>query len=190
MEKLKITDVKVISFFGSPHSGGHSSALHNSFLHNFADNNILRVSAYKRNITPCIACGFCKTAFACTYNDMDEILTVLKEADILTMSWPVYFSSAPSPMKAIIDRFQPLWEASISGKLDLKPKKIFYFLTAGSDYKTVFDPSLTILKYIAATFKSEIFETGSVKLPGLDSFNGQKNFENALNKLNFEKLLL
>ncbi|MBN1500999.1 MAG: flavodoxin family protein [Spirochaetes bacterium] len=190
MEKLKTTDLKTVSFFGSPHGTGYSSRLHDAFLLNFSRSNIMRVSAYKKNVKPCIACGFCKTEFKCAYDDMNDVMEGIISADVLSFSWPVYFSSTPSPMKALIDRFQPLWESSTAGVSTVNSKMIFYFITSGSEYQSVFDPSMTILKYVALTLKSRLMENNSVKLSGLDNYNGQKNFDSVLNKLKSESLML
>lgn len=58
------------------------------------------------NIGGCRACKGCwKRKGSCILeDDMEAVQTALEEADVLVMAAPMYWSSVPSAMKAVIDR--------------------------------------------------------------------------------------
>jgi len=66
----------------------------------------------KLNLNPCQGCFSCcfKTPGKCQQkDDMQMLYPKLREADILVLATPVYFSGIPGPMKNLIDRMMPLW---------------------------------------------------------------------------------
>ncbi len=58
------------------------------------------------NIGGCRGCKGCwKRQGSCIFqDDMKDVQTALEEADVLVMAAPMYWSSVPSEMKAVIDR--------------------------------------------------------------------------------------
>ena len=70
------------------------------------------VRAYSANVDPCIACVGCsEDQVGCTVggDGWHQIEGILRSADILLISSPVYFMGLPAPVKAIVDRLQALW---------------------------------------------------------------------------------
>lgn len=92
--------------------------------------------AYKLNAAPCTDCGYCKTAQQCAFRDLDEFYEAIESCDLLIIASPVYNMSFPSPMKAILDRFQKYYNARFS--LGLRPaikkhRKAVLLAVAGSE---------------------------------------------------------
>jgi multimeric flavodoxin WrbA len=70
------------------------------------------IQAAKKNIKPCIGCGFCEKNGFCVTQDDDmklEIYPLLREADVIVLASPIYFYNVTAQIKALIDRSQALW---------------------------------------------------------------------------------
>jgi multimeric flavodoxin WrbA len=132
----------ILAIYGSPRKDGFSSRLHIEFIIPFERRGFLvsRVFAYDLNIFPCQACNYCKENKSCFLkDDMTDIYRLIEEADIISISSPLYFSSVPSPLKAIIDRTQCLWEKYRSeGKYNNSHRYGFFICTGGSIYQDMF----------------------------------------------------
>ncbi|MCL1833626.1 MAG: flavodoxin family protein, partial [Leptospirales bacterium] len=99
------------------------------FLNQFAAGGFKTdiINAYQTNIKPCTGCGYCASKLQCSIDDgMSGIYTLIKEADIISVSSPLYFSSFPAPLKTIIDRCQLLWEEK-KNNMPMKKKRGFFF---------------------------------------------------------------
>ena len=121
--------MNLLAFTGSPRKESISSKLHNEFLNPFIASGFKAdiISASQSDIKPCIACGYCSFKLQCNfYDDMSDIYGLIKEADIISVSSPLYFSSFPAPLKMIIDRCQLLWEEK-KNNIPMKRKKGFFF---------------------------------------------------------------
>lgn len=58
-------------------------------------------------VAGCNGCEYCKTAGKCVINDdMAELLSLLERAQRVVLVAPVYFTGAPSQLKAVLDRLQ------------------------------------------------------------------------------------
>lgn len=76
--------------------------------------------------------GFCRACDACMNNgytcilkdDMEEILSLYKQADVLVLATPVYFYGISAQMKNFIDRTYPIWQ-------NLGHKEVYYIISAG-----------------------------------------------------------
>ena len=142
--------MKVLSLFASPRPGGFSSQLHDLLIgqmeHAGAGVTSLRVSDL--NISPCTACAHCKSHYSCIINDdMDILYRLFRESDIISISSPVYFSSLPAGLKAIIERCQVFWEEKQRGEVSLSGKYGSLISAAGGDYQGMFTSSILILRH-------------------------------------------
>lgn len=80
-------------------------------VHLDADVDIFNVK--NMDIKPCIGCMSCwgQTAGRCIINDvMQDVHTKIMEADIIILSFPLYFFGMPGSMKTFVDRLMPLME--------------------------------------------------------------------------------
>jgi multimeric flavodoxin WrbA len=111
--------VKILVFNGSPKgNSGNSNTMHitRAFLEGagFEDVEIIDVS--KQKITPCVGCYTCwtKTPGKCIFrDDMDTILEKRVNADVVIWSFPLYYYSLPSGIKALMDRQLPMGKAKM-----------------------------------------------------------------------------
>lgn len=107
--------MKILVFNGSPKiSGSNTMQLTDAFLDGFCEkepSQIESVDVCKMNIKPCIGCFACwnKTpGKCCLTDDMADIIAKILDADLIVYSFPLYYFSIPSQLKAMIDRQLPL----------------------------------------------------------------------------------
>ncbi len=110
----------VLGLQGSPRTRGNTNMLLTEFLRE-AENlgaGTLHVQVPRKNISPCVGCGNCEREGFCPNNDdMQEVYSLLRQADIIAMATPVYFYGPTAQMKALIDRAQTLWARKYVHKL-------------------------------------------------------------------------
>ncbi|MCU0843454.1 MAG: flavodoxin family protein [Spirochaetes bacterium] len=142
------TEIKVLALFGSPRKTGASSTLHESLLAALGPAEVKRVFLYDVAIHPCTACGHCTTRKECVFSDdMTPLYDALEEADLLSISMPLYFSSPPGPLKLFIDRSQVLWESRRRGERTGKRQTGNLLCTGGASYRNMFLPTITIIRH-------------------------------------------
>lgn len=141
---------RILSLFGSPREKGISSTLHREFLSCFSGRAVINeVHVYQKIIHPCIACGHCRSFNGCIFfDDMTPLYDLMEDADLVTISSPVYFSSLPGPIKTMIDRFQVIWEKRRRGESRKAEGRGLFIASAGADYTGMFIPSVTVIRHL------------------------------------------
>ncbi len=87
------------------------------------------VSAFFEDISPCVDCGGCAGTGECVIKDgMTEVYGKIKEADIIVLASPVYFSSLTGIMMNFLSRLQVFY---LNGDIIKKEKKGILLLTGG-----------------------------------------------------------
>lgn len=121
-------------------------------------------------ISPCMACGACGKHYSCPVNDdMQRIYPLILNCGIISVSTPLYFSSFPSQLKALIDRCQVFWEMGAAGKSALPlPKNAAFICTAGSEYGNMFSGVILTMRHFFRTINARFDERDAVLVPGLD----------------------
>lgn len=98
---------KVLILSSSPRRGGNSDTLCEEFMRGAEENGNqvekLRLSELK--IDACSACYGCKKLGRCVkQDDMEMVLSKMREADVIVLATPVYFYTMCAQMKTMIDR--------------------------------------------------------------------------------------
>jgi multimeric flavodoxin WrbA len=99
--------MKVMAFTASPREDGNTDQVTREVLDILAssgiDTELIRL--HDKEIQACTACGFCKSAEACTIeDDLFDLYLKAKAADGIILASPVYFGTVTAPMKAFMDR--------------------------------------------------------------------------------------
>lgn len=100
--------MKTVCILGSPRPDGNSATIAGHFCAALekrgAEVQIFALN--KLTYRGCQACMACKTTIeSCVLkDDLAAVLDAVREADLLVMATPVYFSDVPSQMKGFIDR--------------------------------------------------------------------------------------
>jgi len=119
--------LKVLGIYGSPRRGGNSDVLLDRALDGARSIGAETASLYARDlkISGCIECGGCDETGQCVVDDeMQRVYPLLREADLIFLSSPIFFYSFPSQIKALIDRCQALWNLRMLAKK--KEERRFY----------------------------------------------------------------
>lgn len=103
--------MKVLILRGNPRKTGLCEKLGNLFKDGLKDANaeIFDIDLATQNIAPCRGCFACVKTGKCVQTDnMQNILTLLKQCDAIVCISPVYFYSTSSHVKIFFDRCFPL----------------------------------------------------------------------------------
>lgn len=96
--------MKTLIINGSPRINGDTSFLI-SELKKYLNGEIVEISAYRNNISPCIDCRHCREENNCFIKDDMQIIYE-ENYDNIVIASPVYISGLPGPLINIANRFQ------------------------------------------------------------------------------------
>lgn len=153
---------RIVVLFGSPHKTGNTARMLSAFLSEKPEyDSLYFYYCYKENPSPCLDCGICKMGDACSQSDLEELVEEIKQADLLIIASPVYNLSFPSPLKAVLDRFQRFYQAKVFRKQILfpHPKEAVLLLNCGSKDSTGFDVILNQMKLILPLLNAKLVST-------------------------------
>lgn len=93
---------------GSPRKGGNSDSMAEAFIKGAreAGHQVDKFECAFRKVSGCRACEQCWShGRACVVDDdWQEFSEKLEQADVLVFAYPLYWSTVPAQMKAVIDR--------------------------------------------------------------------------------------
>lgn len=173
---------KILVLFGSPHTQGKTAALLKIYLKQYVKNfhkdfKINKLFIYNQNILPCTGCGCCIKSGICSQNkkdDVEKIFDFILNSNHIVVASPVYFSGFPSPLKAMVDRSQQLYNKKIkNGKIkNLRQRTGALVATCGSENKKGFAALESCCKQffdcVDAAFSERLFASNT------DSINNWK----------------
>ncbi|MBQ7203453.1 MAG: flavodoxin family protein [Eubacterium sp.] len=150
---------KLIIINGSPRKAGVCSELIRQVKPYFNDCEIMQYDAYALSAAPCIACNYCEQHDGCSNGDLDAFFEDFEDADYIAFFSPVYNNFFPSPLKAIIDRFQRYYSARFSrGVIPpiAKPKKVGLVIASGANSRQAADYMASTLKQCFTVLNGEL----------------------------------
>jgi len=129
---------KIVVLAGSMRRHGNTESLVSSFTEGAKQNGnevtVLSVADY--HVAPCTGCNACRkreNKDCVIKDDMQQVFSILKGADIIVLASPVYFYGLSARLKAIIDRLhQP-------ARSELNVKRLGLLLVAADTLPAVFD---------------------------------------------------
>ena len=126
-------EMKIIGICGSPREGA------SEYLLKRALNELEKKESFEtefftvrdKEISPCSHCDYCvESKGKCSIDDdMNEVYSLLREADGIILASPVHFGSISAQLKAVIDRCQAL----IMEDLDIFKNKVGISIVVGGD---------------------------------------------------------
>jgi len=111
--------MKVLGIYGSPRKKGNSDTLLDRALEGARSAGAEIMSVYARDLDMggCRECGECESNGECVVDDdMQKVYPLLRDADLIILSTPVFFYAAPAQVKALIDRTQAMWSKRLLEK--------------------------------------------------------------------------
>lgn len=134
---------KVLIISSSPRKGGNSDTLSEQFSKGAkeAGNQVEKLRLSELKIDYCSACYACKKIGHCVkQDDMEVVLSKMREVDVIVLATPVYFFTMCAQMKTMIDR--TLGGAQMSGL----ENKEFYLIAAAADEKAAMERTIDGLR--------------------------------------------
>lgn len=134
---------RILGFVGSPKRDGNTGILMQHCMKGVAEaggeSKIHWLNLMK--VTPCQACGFCRTHDRCVINDdLTPVLLEIPKADGIVIGSPVYFFQVSAQTKALIDRFYSFLNDDFTHRLGAgKPAAMIY--CQGNPERNAFDGS-------------------------------------------------
>ena len=131
--------VTIIS--GSPREGSKSlefaGELFEKTIQENPENEVSLISIADMNINGCQGCDACKNTFTCVIDDeAQDVIDYVRAADELVVVTPIYMASVPSQLKALLDRFQPMFWEGVRHSAELKPAHLHLFGEGRDPYGT------------------------------------------------------
>ncbi len=160
----------------SPRIGGNSETLADAFIKGAkeAGNEVKKVCLYDKRIEFCKGCLACQTTEACIlHDDAAEIVSQMKEADVLVFATPIYFYEMSGQMKTLLDRTNPLFPA------EYKFRDIYLLAASADEEESSMDAAVKGLEgWISCFEKSRL--AGVVRGTGADKKGQIENCKKAL----------
>lgn len=133
----------VLIISASPRKGGNSDTLCDQFRKGAeeAGNRADKIRLAELSIDYCSACYACKKIGHCVkQDDMEVVLSKMREADVIVLATPVYFFTMCAQMKTMIDR-------TLGGaqKAGLENKE-FYLIATAADGKAAMERTIDGLR--------------------------------------------
>ena len=165
--------MNILVLNGSPRPKGNTRQMVDAFTEGAtsAGHQVNVVNVCQKNIKGCIACEYCHTKGHGTCvqkDDMQEVNSFLKEADMLVLASPIYYHGISGQLKCAIDRFYSAAYPARPPRL----KKIAMFLSSG-------DADM----YDGAMFSFEGDFLGYLKLENMGVFTAHGNENGSAEKL-------
>ena len=166
--------MKILVLNGSPRPQGSTAKMVSVFKEaaEAKGHEVVRFNVCKMNIKGCLACEYChgKGCGECVQkDDMREIYTALKDAEMLVLAAPIYYHGISGQLKCVIDRFYSALYPTAPESL----KKVAMFLSSG-------DPDM----YVGAQFSYDGDFLGYLGLEGMGAFtNHDKNVMEKIRKM-------
>lgn len=142
--------MKIVVFEGSPNKNGSSNMLANHFIRGAKENDhhVEVIDTAHINISPCTGCVSCGYNGPCAQkDDMEQIRTVILDADMLVFVTPLYYYGMSAQLKTLIDRF-----CAINGSIQRKNMKSALITVAWNSDDWTFDALEahyhTLVKYL------------------------------------------
>lgn len=159
---------KLLAILGSPHVNGTTANMLNYAVCSSEKTGyeVNKVNLYEKQIDFCKGCRTCLDTGKCILNDeMQEIISLIKECHVVILAAPVYWANVPAPVKNLFDRLLgvAMEESSTFPKPRLSGKK-YILLTAcntPSPFSWIFGQSRGAIHNM-----DEFFKTAGMKCIG------------------------
>lgn len=152
--------MNVIGILGSPRLKGNTDILLSAYLEGAqeAGARTEKMVLNELDYIPCQGCGGCDKTGRCIYKDAAyDIYERFRTADQIVIAAPVYFMGITAQAKALIDRCQATWAEKHLLKKPvsdiLTPRWGVFISTGGTNRKSIFEPSVTIIKAFFSTLE-------------------------------------
>lgn len=102
-----MNEKNVLAILGSPHINGTTAAMLNCAIGKAEKSGykVRKINLYEKNISFCKGCRNCISTQVCVQkDDIQEIVSLLRECQLVFLAAPVYWANVPAPVKNLFDR--------------------------------------------------------------------------------------
>ena len=141
-----------------------------------AGHDVELISLKGKDIKYCIGCLSCQNTGSCVLtDDVADIMSKVKEAEVIVYATPIYYYEMCGQMKTLLDRLNPLFSA------DYSFRDIYMIATAAEDEETAFDKAYNGLQGWVDCFEKATLK-GIVTGGGIEDANDAPNHAEVLQK--------
>ena len=134
------------------------------------------ISLKGKDIKYCIGCLSCQNTGSCVLtDDVADIMSKVKEAEVIVYATPIYYYEMCGQMKTLLDRMNPIFSA------DYSFRDIYMIATAAEDEETAFDKAYNGLQGWVDCFEKATLK-GIVTGGGIEDANDAPNHAEVLQK--------
>ena len=134
------------------------------------------ISLKGKDIKYCIGCLSCQNTGSCVLtDDVADIMSKVKEAEVIVYATPIYYYEMCGQMKTLLDRLNPIFSA------DYSFRDIYMIATAAEDEETAFDKAYNGLQGWVDCFEKATLK-GIVTGGGIEDANDAPNHAEVLQK--------
>ncbi len=141
-----------------------------------AGHDVELISLKGKDIKYCIGCLSCQNTGSCVLtDDVADIMSKVKEAEVIVYATPIYYYEMCGQMKTLLDRLNPIFSA------DYSFRAIYMIATAAEDEETAFDKAYNGLQGWVDCFEKATLK-GIVTGGGIEDANDAPNHAEVLQK--------
>ena len=174
---------KILIVQGGGRSKGNTAQLADAFRKGAEDagHSVETVSLLKKEVKGCIGCNACRYGKPCIQKDsFNEMVPMIKEADLLVFASPLYFWTISSRIKAFLERFYCLAQEdpnSPLGRYEKYPvKDCALLMTSADNFFWTFEQAVSYYQFTMVNYIG-FHDKGMLLAGGCGDTNGKPQIE-------------
>lgn len=174
---------KILIVQGGGRSKGNTAQLADAFRKGAEDagHSVETVSLLKKEVKGCIGCNACRYGKPCIQKDsFNEMVPMIKEADLLVFASPLYFWTISSRIKAFLERFYCLAEEDSNpplGRYEKYPvKDCALLMTSADNFFWTFEQAVSYYQFTMVNYIG-FHDKGMLLAGGCGDTNGKPQIQ-------------
>lgn len=174
---------KILIVQGGGRSKGNTAQLADAFRKGAEDagHSVETVSLLKKEVKGCIGCNACRYGKPCIQKDsFNEMVPMIKEADLLVFASPLYFWTISSRIKAFLERFYCLAEEDPNpplGRYEKYPvKDCALLMTSADNFFWIFEQAVSYYQFTMVNYIG-FHDKGMLLAGGCGDTNGKPQIQ-------------
>ena len=174
---------KILIVQGDGRSKGNTAQLADAFRKGAEDagHSVETVSLLKKEVKGCIGCNACRYGKPCIQKDsFNEMVPMIKEADLLVFASPLYFWTISSRIKAFLERFYCLAEEDPNpplGRYEKYPvKDCALLMTSADNFFWTFEQAVSYYQFTMVNYIG-FHDKGMLLAGGCGDTNGKPQIQ-------------
>lgn len=174
---------KILIVQGGGRSKGNTAQLADAFRKGAEDagHSLETVSLLKKEVKGCIGCNACRYGKPCIQKDsFNEMVPMIKEADLLVFASPLYFWTISSRIKAFLERFYCLAQEDPNpplGRYEKYPvKDCALLMTSADNFFWTFEQAVSYYQFTMVNYIG-FHDKGMLLAGGCGDTNGKPQIQ-------------